>query len=163
MKKIYKAARAGGLFILLAAGLSLLFASCTPSGHYEEYSSIPDSEWDKAQQYIFTFDIRDISSAYDVSIEIRNNNKYPFRNLWLFCNNGYPGGIIRNDTLEARLADDFGKWYGKGISVYHTSLPYLSAFHFPDTGKYTVAIRQAMRTDLLPGIQEIGVKVEKNK
>jgi len=96
-----------------------------------------------------------------VSIELRNNNSYPFSNIWLFVDFQMPDGMCRADTINADLADVYGKWYGKGMSLYNLSIPYEISILYPDTGTYIYTIHQGMRENILKGISDIGLKVSK--
>lgn len=136
----------------------LFLFSCEDAAVYESYVSIGD-KWEKEEEYYFTFTIPDTSIPYEVTLDIRNNNLYPYQNLWLFRQEEQPSGQIRRDTMECMLADDYGKWYGKGISLYQMSFPLHTRYFFPDTGTYTFSFRQGMRNDNLPGIQEIGLRI----
>ena len=69
--------------------------------------------------------------------------------------------MSRADTISADLADVYGKWYGKGMSLYNLSIPYETSVLFPDTGIYVYSIRQGMRENPLKGITDIGLKVSK--
>ena len=139
----------------------LVCLSCAKTVFYEKYQTI-DNPWDKNKEYFFTCEIEDNSVSYNISLEIRNNNLYPYQNLWLFCSEVQPAGVILRDTIECMLADDFGKWYGTGISIYHLSIPVRTRHIFPYKGKYTFNIRQGMRDERLKGIEQIGVCIEKN-
>lgn len=137
----------------------LLCGSCENPAIYEQYQAIDNTTWDKGKTYFFTFDISDASIAYDIFFEVRNNNLYPYQNLWLFCSEEMPIGPIRQDTIEFQLADDYGKWYGQGFSLFHSSFPLKNGYKFPIEGQYTFGFRQGMRKDSLPGIQEIGLRL----
>lgn len=137
----------------------LILSSCEKMAVYDQYQSIDNTTWGKDKEYYFTFEIEDISVPYDLLLEVRNNNLYPYQNLWLFCCEELPIGPMRSDTIECMLADDFGKWYGHGISLFQSSFPIREAYHFPFKGQYTFSFRQGMRRDNLEGIQEIGFKV----
>jgi len=141
--------------------LSITCLSCTKPVYYEKYQTI-DNHWNKEKEYFFSYEIEDTLCAFDLSLEIRNNNLYPYQNLWLFCAEEQPGGIMLRDTIECMLADDFGKWVGSGISIYHLNVPLRTGYTFPQTGTFTLHIRQGMRDDRLIGIQQIGVRIEKN-
>lgn len=118
--------------------------------------------WEKDREYSFTFEVDDAAVPYDLTLEIRNNNRYPFQNLWILGSSIYPDSVLRRDTMEYMLANEFGEWYGKGISVFQLSIPLRSHFFFPERGQYTFGFRQGMRKDELPGIQGIGLRVEKS-
>ena len=95
-----------------------------------------------------------------MTLDIRNNNKYPYQNLWLFCNEEPPIGTLMRDTIECLLADEFGKWHGHGISLYESSFPIRTNYRFPYPGQYTFSFRQGMRDSVIVGIQEIGLRIQ---
>lgn len=114
----------------MLAGCALFFA-CDSSTLYNQYQVIDNTAWTKDKVYYFTFEIEDNTKAYDIFFDIRNNNKYPYQNLWLFCNEEPPIGKLKKDTTECILADEFGKWHGHGISLYESSYPIRLNYHFP--------------------------------
>lgn len=140
----------------------ILFFSCDQEVVYEQYLAINDSLWEKEKVYYFTFEIQDVESAYDLQLEIRNNNLYPYQNLWVFCCEERPIGPLIRDTMECMLADEYGKWNGEGFSLFHSRFPVRSHYRFPHAGQYTFSFRHGMRLPSLPGIQEIGFRVEKS-
>ena len=87
---------------------------------------------------------------------------YPFQNLWLFIDDEQPFGPLLRDTIECMLANDYGKWLGKGVSIYETSFLIKKAYYFPIEGEYTFSLRQGMRAKSIPGIEEVGLRVEKH-
>lgn len=82
--------------------------SCDYEALYYQYQVIDNSAWGKDKVYYFTFMVTDNSIPYDVTLDIRNSNKYPYQNLWLFCNEEPPVGPLQKDTIECMLADEFG-------------------------------------------------------
>lgn len=147
-----------GLIVVL---LIFLCFSCDRQALYDQYQAIDNTTWKKNKEYYFSFHIDDISIPYNLTFEVRNNNMYPYQNLWIFCNEEQPIGPLKRDTVECLLADEFGKWYGHGISLFQSSFPVRTNYTFPHKGMYTFSFRQGMRDDALKGIQEIGFRVEK--
>ncbi|MDR1526115.1 MAG: gliding motility lipoprotein GldH [Dysgonamonadaceae bacterium] len=146
---------------IIALFICLLLPACSQPEVFSEFRSFSDARWDKREAIRFETSIRDISVPYRVMIELRNNDYYPFRNLWLFIEYQTPGGSVRTDTLCTDLADAYGKWYGTGISLYSYSFPYQINVQYPDTGTYSYTIRQGMRADVLKGITDIGLRISK--
>lgn len=144
---------------LIVISSCLFCLSCGDPVTYEQYQPIEHTLWEKDKVYYFTFQIEDASMPYDLMLEIRNNNRYPYQNLWVFFEEEQPFGPLRKDTLECMLADEFGKWYGPGISLFQSSFPLHMGYHFPIAGQYTFSFRQGMRNDRLPGIEEIGLRI----
>lgn len=135
------------------------FYSCMPEELYYHFHSFEGSVWHKDTLVCFETSVTDTTSIYDVDIEIINDNSYPYKNLWLFVDYELPSGAMRSDTVECVLADDFGKWYGKGLSRYELAVTYDSNVKFARSGVYKYRIRQAMRDDELPGISDVGLRI----
>ena len=146
---------------MMIYSVCIVCVTCTHTAYYEKFHTL-DKQWDKDKEYFFIYDIEDNSVSYNLSLEIRNNNLYPYQNLWLFCTEEQPEGLVLRDTIECILADDYGKWLGSGITIYHLSVPLRTGYIFPHTGKYTFTICQGMRDDRLKGIEQIGVHIEKD-
>ena len=140
--------------------VACFLSSCGKDIVYSEFQPIQDKLWDKNNEYFFNFEIKDISVPYNVFLQLRNNDMYPYQNIWLLFDESQPTGITTKDTIEYMLADDFGKWKGNGITLYQNRIPIKNHYIFPDTGKYTINIRQGMRDDKLKGIENIGVYIE---
>ena len=138
-------------------------ASCDKNTVYSEFQPIQDKLWDKNNEYIFNFEIKDISIPYDVSLQLRNNDLYPYQNIWILFDESQPTGTNTIDTIEYMLADDFGKWKGNGISLFQNRIPIKNRYIFPDTGKYSINIRHGMRDEKLKGIEDIGLHIESAK
>jgi gliding motility-associated lipoprotein GldH len=146
--------------LLLLAACLLSLASCRDGIVYHQYKEINNVFWGKDEVYFFTFRVDDTTTPYDILFEVRNDNWYPYQNLWVFCSETPPHPApMKQDTLECMLADEFGKWYGKGIALHQLSFPLRTGYTFPTEGEYTFSFRQAMRNDNLRGIREIGLCV----
>ncbi|MDR1683397.1 MAG: gliding motility lipoprotein GldH [Candidatus Symbiothrix sp.] len=146
----------GGLLVI-----SMAFCmACGQIDTFSEFHSFPQLEWKQSEAVRFEAPVTDLSKYYDVFIEIRNNNQYPFANLWLFIDMKMPDGTVRSDTIPVQLADVYGKWFGTGIGTYSLSYLYKEHFQYPDTGIYVYIIRQGMRKEILNGISEVGLRIE---
>ena len=142
---------------------SCFFFSCGKGIVYNEFQPIKDKAWSKQDEYFFNFEIKDNSVAYDLSLQLRNNDMYPYQNLWMFYEVLQSSGASIKDTIEFMLADDFGKWTGNGITLFQNQILLKDHFHFPDTGKYTISMRHGMRDDALKGLENVGLVIEKSK
>lgn len=137
---------------------TLLF-SCSKKPYFEEYIKVDSTGWHTDSVGSFTIDIQDTNSSYIVYFNLRANDSYGYSNLYLFRE------IIREDHLEYRdtaqltLADEYGKWLGKGIGELKTFSRIYRAqpLRFNAKGTYTFTFEQAMRDELLMGIEDIGL------
>ena len=146
-----------GLFACL-----LLLSSCDSNRIFEENKDIPETGWDSSNVVKFAVDIKDPATAANFYINVRNADGYPYSNLFLFIKTKFPNGKQSNDTLECLLADEKGKWIGKGIGdIYDNQIPFKRNVRFPMAGTYTFEIEQGMRSTSIPLIMDVGLRIEK--
>ncbi|MDR2691401.1 MAG: gliding motility lipoprotein GldH [Dysgonamonadaceae bacterium] len=161
MKRFISASAASVISTGLTGLLFFCCASCVQNEVFFEYHSFKKDGWNREAVAAYHINIDNTADLFDVSLEIRNNNDYSFRNIWLFIDFQSPGGSVRTDTVGMNLADVSGKWYGTGINLYSLSIPYETAVRFPRKGTYTYSIRQGMRENPLKGISDIGLRISK--
>ena len=151
------------IFLLL---VTILLFSCDKKRVFDEYKSV-GSAWHKDS--IVTFDLPELDSTkqYNLFVNLRDNNNYPYNNLFLIVALELPNGFTKVDTLEYQMAEPDGTLLGDGFSdIKESKLFYKENVKFK--GKYKVHIKQAVRetgkvpgVTLLDGITEIGFRIEK--
>jgi gliding motility-associated lipoprotein GldH len=147
--------------ILLFSAMLLMLASCRKKTEFEEFVAIPDA-WNNSNLVHFNVNITDTVTPQNVYISVRHSGKYEFSNLYLFVTAESPNGNIKRDTVEMVMADEHGKWQGKGAaSVFTLYYPYKTNIRFPVAGIYTFTIEQAMWIRDLKNISNIGLMIEK--
>lgn len=148
------------LFILFA--LLITLASCDRKGVFDNYVTIPDTGWNKDSMAVFRVKIKDIDKHYNLYVNIRNKGEYVNSNLYLFIDVKGVNGKNERDTLNCILADQSGKWRGSGWGNYYqlTQL-YKKGIKFPEKGEYTFMLIHGMRPDVVEGIRDIGLRVER--
>jgi gliding motility-associated lipoprotein GldH len=147
----------GGLLLMF-----ILIVACRSNSMYKNVIDIPKGAWTKTQNIGFDVPVVDTINGYNLYFEIRNTNDYPYSNLFLFVTTHSPNKAIKKDTLEITLADDKGKWLGKGLGgVRNNEFMFKNNIRFPVAGFYKVEVNQGMRDDVLKGIMDIGLKVER--
>lgn len=143
--------------------LTLAINSCGSNDVYNSYVSLPQKGWGIDSLAVFKANIDDATPAYDIWIMLRNENNYPYSNLWLFIDAISPNGQMTRDTLECILARPDGSWLGGGWgSLYSVQCPYRQNVHFVEPGQYTFRVIHGMRDDEIEGIHDIGLRIEKN-
>ncbi|HMI06811.1 MAG TPA: gliding motility lipoprotein GldH [Flavobacterium sp.] len=151
------------LFFL--AGIMLV--SCDKKRVFDEYKSVGKG-WDKDSIVSFDLPKIDTTKSYDMFLNIRDNDDYPFNNLFVIVSLEQPGGVTKVDTLEYQMADPDGNLLGNGFTdIKESKLFYKERMRFK-TGTYKVHIRQAARqtgkvtgVQKLDGITEVGFRIEK--
>ncbi|UOK43223.1 MULTISPECIES: gliding motility lipoprotein GldH [Flavobacterium] len=155
-------------FLIFGFALSLSLFSCDKKRVFDEYREI-DGSWHKKQKVSFAFEQKDTIQDYNMFVNIRNNNDYPYSNLFLIVSMLQPDGVTKVDTLEYQMANPDGTLMGEGFSdVKESKLWYKENARFPKAGKYVVSIQQAVRetgkvsgVEQLQGVSEVGFRIEK--
>jgi gliding motility-associated lipoprotein GldH len=155
---ILRTLRSCCLLAFLAGSLS----SCDSSVLFEENVRIPDNRWDAANVIKLNAEIPDTAQLYNVYVNVRNAGGYPYSNIFLFLNTTLPDGKRSRDTLEVTLADEKGQWLGDGMGdIWDNRVLFRENMHFPQSGRYTFQLEQAMRQNPLPQIMDVGLRIEK--
>jgi gliding motility-associated lipoprotein GldH len=155
----------GGTNRLLLAGLLLfLFSSCNSDVVFSGSEEMEKNTWNLMNVLNFNVEAKDTATSNNIIFTIRTGSDYPFRNIYLFVTTTSPEGKTIGDTLNFYLADERGKWLGKGVGdVRSLNLPYKSNVYFPVAGTYRFSIQHGMRTEDLRGVYDFGMRVEKHK
>jgi len=146
-----------------------ILTSCNKNVVYSKYERIDENKGWPAKQIInFETEMTDTNQLYDVYINVRNAETYPFKNLFMFLHTTYPDGKTSVDTIECVLANEQGHWLGKGLGdLYDNTILFKKNAHFKRVGKYKFGFEQAMRygnkneIDPLPLIMDVGITIEK--
>ena len=154
--------RNSALLILVA----ILFFSCDKKRVFDEYKSVGRA-WHKDSTVTFDLPELDSTKRYNLFVTLRDNNNYPFNNLFLIVGIEMPNGFTKVDTLEYQMANPDGSLMGDGFSdIKENKLFFKENVRF--RGKYKVNIKQAVRENgkvpgvtALEGITEVGFRIEK--
>lgn len=151
------------VWLLGLSSLWLVCTGCDDKAVCQDSKMISSEGWRKNELVSFDFDLTDTLGVYNVLVDVRNDNAYPFQNFWLFIHTMMPDSTEFSDTLNCVLADNYGRWLGKSSgSMYHVPVAFRLSTKFPQAGKYHFDLVQGMRMDVLPGITEIGMRILKD-
>jgi gliding motility-associated lipoprotein GldH len=152
------------LLLCLLILVTFSITACNKKAIYEDYRRLNHSEWNQDSILFFEINIPDPKKVYDLSFTVRNEGRYAYSNLWLFVEITPPSGKVMADTVELTLAKPSGEWLGSGLGdLYDKKYPFKQTIFFPEIGKYTISVRQGMRTQtgILPGIRNFGIALDK--
>jgi|SRR5690554_4012105 gliding motility-associated lipoprotein GldH len=125
---------------------ALIFSQCSNKTIYSETVEIPESTWSKDDIIRFSIPVTDTNTVYSLTLDICNNEKYQYSNLYLFTNIIFPDNTFYRDTIEFILANNQGEWIGdKSLSSYTNTFLFRQGVKFPETGTYIFSFEQAMR------------------
>jgi gliding motility-associated lipoprotein GldH len=153
------------LFVVI---LALLLGACQNNIVFEQTKDINQLQWHKDS--IINLHFTPVANqAYDMFFLIRNDNDYPYSNLFIIAEIEDEKTKI-TDTLEYEMADEKGKWLGSGIwDLKESKLVYKTNYTFNNDLPKTFKIQQADRKSgqvngdmSLSGIATVGIIIEKH-
>lgn len=141
------------LTILLMAGM---LCSCRPGRNdFSGYEFISPEGWAYGDTLEFMPELSDSVVSGMLTLSLRHTNDYLFSNIWLEVTTADSVGA-RTDTLNIILADEMGRWCGRGIGtdfqITDTIFPSVTV-HRP----VEIKVRHIMRLDILEDIEQVGV------
>lgn len=146
----------------LIISLIVLLSSCGRDIVFTDSVAMPEKTWSLSEITEFNVPVTDSLNSTDVIFTIRTGSDFPFGNIFLFVTTTSPDGNSMTDTLEYKLADSKGNWYGKGSGdIHELELPYKTNVFFPGKGIYNFKIQHGMRTVNLKGVYDFGLTIKK--
>ncbi len=146
-------------------------AGCNDDLVFSRYQPTQGGSWGKEEVMRFEFPAPDTLNRHNLFINVRNDDRFPYSNLFVIATLDFPDGTTFKDTLEYEMALPDGRWLGKGAgSLKENKLWYKENIVFPFKGVYTLELIHAMRKNgsvegiqNLPGITDLGLEIEKSK
>ena len=145
----------------------ILFFSCDKKRVFDEYKSV-GKNWHKDSIVSFDLPQLDANKNYNMFVNVRDNDDYPFSNMFLIVSLEQPNRKVLVDTLEYQMTNPDGSLLGEGFTdVKENKLFYKGRTRFTQKGIYRVHIRHALRQTGkiegvadLPGISDVGFRIE---
>lgn len=152
MKKIF--------LYIITAFLGISLTACDPDKVFEENIELPEYTWDVANKPVFEVNIDDTVSFHDIFVNVRHASHYPYANLYLFITIKSPAGHVIRDTMECVFAEPNGEWKGDGMGdIWDNQMLWKKNVRFPASGKYLFEFEHAMRTQQVPFVMDVGLRV----
>jgi len=149
--------------VLLLFLVLFVLIACDKNAILDKNKKIHNAEWHFMELKKIETEITDTISGYNLYINVRHTIDYQYSNLYVFMTTYFPNNTIARDTIEIPLANEKGAWYGQGWGKNrYLKMSLGNNISFPYIGLYTFEIEQAMRTEILNEISEIGLRIEKN-
>lgn len=145
----------------------LLIISCDKKRVFDQYKSVGNA-WHKDSIVTFELPTLDAKKSFNMFVNVRGNDDYPFNNLFLIVSLEQPNHKVKVDTLEYQMTDPDGSLLGEGFSdIKESKLFYKERQNFTQKGIYKIHIKQATRqtgkiegVTILPGISDVGFRIE---
>ena len=145
----------------------LIIVSCDKRSVFDDYKSVGNA-WHKDSIVTFELPQLDSKKLYNLFINVRDNDDYPFNNLFLIVSLEQPNKQVKVDTLEYQMTNPDGTLLGDGFSdIKESKLFYKDKENFTQKGVYKIHIKHATRqtgkiegVTSLPGISDVGFRIE---
>ena len=143
----------------VVAGTALAMAACGPEVVFEGRHEVA-GVWTYADSADFRYAIADTSQAYDLTLTLAHTDAFATQNLYARFVTTYPSGGREVQDVSLELADRFGNWLGtcRGEAC-ELVIPLQEAARYPTAGAYGLTLLQHGRTERLPGVEAIGLRV----
>jgi len=147
--------------------IALLLFSCDKKRVFDQYKSV-GGNWNKDSIVSFDLPKLEPQKYYNLFVNVRDNNDYPFNNLFLIVSLEAPNRQIEVDTLEYQMTNADGSLLGEGFSdVKENKLFFKENIRFKQKGTYKIHIKHAVRetgkiqgVPSLSGITDVGFRIE---
>lgn len=141
----------------------LLVGACAPNQVIEQADSLPNAMWAYQDTIWVEASIEDTATAYDLYLAIRHNQDYPYSNLWVHVQTFYPSGAT--GLLKEQLFignNEEQRWNTECMhDICNGLLPIVQGVRFSEMGDLRFAITHIMRTNPLPGVMDVGLRIER--
>lgn len=141
--------------------VALAFGSCNRSTIYNQYRHTSLLGWDKNDTLVFS--LKPMAEDMEVKniLGLRVNDSYPFKAICLIVDQTVmPDNITFSDTVNYALFDNDGNSKGRGVSYYQYSCHFRNS-RLMKGDSLTIKIRHNMKREIVPGISDIGVELER--
>ena len=155
---------------ILICLILICIVSCESNPLYIKYNSL-NGGWLKDSVQHFSFPNGDKSILTNSYLMLRVNQKYRYNNIFVIITVTNSNGTILRDTIEYKVADNFGKFIGsKMINIYELSLLHKKGIQLIPKENYFINVEHAMRNtdetvgvERLEGVLDVGYKLEKER
>ncbi len=142
--------------------LVLSIASCGPDYLFEEEKKIADGQWAYRDTLDFRFMVTDTAQLYNLFADFEYADTFPAQNIYLKLHTRFPDGKRMSRIRSFDLFDAQGSSAGKcsGHSC-NTRILLQDKAYFNLPGEYMITLEQFTRRNPLPGVDVVGLAVEK--
>jgi gliding motility-associated lipoprotein GldH len=139
----------------------MLFTACTGEVAYHHYEHVAEEGWDKEDTLILKTDTLYETATYSVEVNIRTTAEYPYKQLMLMVEEKLlPNKAKRVFPVTFQIASDEGERNGEKL-LYYELEKQLAMQQLSQGDSLQFRIYHKMRRQTLPGIKDVGIKIEK--
>lgn len=149
------------LYIIVSVVMTAAVAvSCATDTVYYSYAHTPVAGWEKNDTLTFNIPGMAAPGTYSQQVGLRMTSAFPFTSISLIVEQRImPRGKVLTDTIKCPITDIRGNFLGDGISSFQYMFP-LREVTLNKKDSIHVSIRHNMKREILPGVSDIGLKME---
>lgn len=149
------------LYIIVSVVMTAAVAvSCATDTIYYSYAHTPVAGWEKNDTLTFNIPGMAAPGTYSQQVGLRMTSAFPFTSISLIVEQRImPRGKVLTDTIKCPITDIRGNFLGDGISSFQYMFP-LREVTLNKKDSIHVSIRHNMKREILPGVSDIGLKME---
>ena len=134
--------------------------SCATDTVYYSYAHTPVAGWEKNDTLTFNIPGMAAPGTYSQQVGLRMTSALPLTSISLIVEQRImPRGKVLTDTIKCPITDIRGNFLGDGISSFQYMFP-LREVTLNKKDSIHVSIRHNMKREILPGVSDIGLKME---
>ncbi|MEP2771225.1 MAG: gliding motility lipoprotein GldH [Fulvivirga sp.] len=151
------------LSYLLFVGLLIIQFSCDDKRIFEDYADFEKKYWLADSIQYFNLEIDQPEMSYNLYLNVRNTNTYPYHNLYVkyqvldSSGNTITENLVNKNLYNAKTGEPKGSGLG---DIFSHQFLLEENFTFTKKGSYRLSLQQYMRQDTLKGIVSAGIRLE---
>lgn len=145
--------------IWFIAAVVLMVPACghRPVMAHSSFVNLPARGWQRSLPLTFVPQYDDSLAAYGLTLAVRHDISYPYRNLSLVVDIIATDSTVDRRHVDLPLSDQYGNWTGGGFGSLYQNQMLLSAGVHPEQAS-TIVVWQALQDiDTLVGIDAVGI------
>lgn len=146
---------------LLITAIAFITIGCNRNTVFFHYEHTSIAGWEKSDTLRMNIPPISAEGNYEERLGLRINGQYPFQSICLIVEQTvFPAGLFHKDTLNIRLTDQAGNMRGKGINYFQYDVTFRQ-LRLQQNDSLHIAIRHNMKREILPGIADIGIALQR--
>ena len=146
------------MMVFIAAAM-LILASCQrkPVMSHASFVNLPASGWQNSMPLEFHPVYDDSARTHQLILAVRHDNSYKYANLSLVVDIIGTDSVVKRQTVELRLADEYGNWTGAGFGALYQDKTSIATAIAPDQARSVVVWQTMEGNDTLRGVVNLGI------
>ncbi len=144
--------------------LFLFLISCDKNQVYFKEIKIENSSWAYQDSIVFSWEMKDTTSAFDLLLHMHHNADMKYQNVYLNVKTKNPDQSEISNLLSLELFQPNGMSNGDcSRNQCEALIPLQENISFPQMGNYSLTLFQNSRDSLITGIQSIALELRRKK